>query len=297
MRMSEKCLLVCCRKAVTTGFTHAATSPGPLVRITISNWLLLIAAGSCAAPLLLLQLDGLVTAASTTTLPFSVHLVLLQPSVHELREAEDACAIKTFCGFHAPLFLIPKSKSHVAEKKQTANTSSLHKQTRIAQNQEFFPLGHHWKLKICQLKIVFCAKSTTTTPWSTSLRAQGTIFVSSFKDFARMGMRLGFWFCIHCIAKTLQKNPKHNNKSMSASFQQVRVGFLIITWSLWSVVHGSSLSKSLLLEGRDLLRKMSSSFRRRLRKSRPVHCRSADGVWHAPVQWHCAWCSSTMAMP
>ncbi len=119
MRMSEKCLLVCCRKAVTTGFTHAATSPGPLVRITISNWLLLIAAGGCAAPLLLEQLDGLVTAASTTTLPFSVHLVLLQPSVHELREAEDACAIKTFCRFHAPLFLIPKRKSHVAEKKQT----------------------------------------------------------------------------------------------------------------------------------------------------------------------------------
>jgi hypothetical protein len=147
----------------------------------------LIAAGGCTAPLLLLQLDGLVTAASTTTLPFSVHLVLLQPSVHELREAEDACAIKTFCGFHAPLFLIPKSKSHVAEKKQTVNTSSLHKQTRIAQNQEFFPLGHHWKLKI-----VFCAKSTTTTSWSTSLRAQWTIFVASFKDFARMGMRLGF---------------------------------------------------------------------------------------------------------
>jgi hypothetical protein len=81
--------------------------------------LLLIAAGGCAAPLLLEQLDGLVTAASTTTLPFSVHLVLLQPSVHELREAEDACAIKTFCRFHAPLFLIPKRKSHVAEKKQT----------------------------------------------------------------------------------------------------------------------------------------------------------------------------------
>jgi hypothetical protein len=78
--------------------------------------LLLIAAGGCAAPLLLEQLDGLVTAASTT-LPFSVHLVL-QPSVHELREAEDACAIKTFCRFHAPLFLIPKSKSHVAEKRQ-----------------------------------------------------------------------------------------------------------------------------------------------------------------------------------
>jgi len=120
MRMSEKCLLVCCRKAVTTGFTHAATSPGPLVRITISNSLLLVAAGGCAAPLLLLlQLDGLVTAASTTTLPFSVDLVLLQPSVHELREAENACAIKTFCGFHAPLFLISKSKSHVVEKKQT----------------------------------------------------------------------------------------------------------------------------------------------------------------------------------
>jgi hypothetical protein len=112
-----------------------------------------------------------------------------------------------------------------------------------------------------------------------------------------MGMKLGFWFCIHCIPKKLQKNPKHNNKSMSTSFQQVRVGFLIITCSLRSVVHGSSLSKSLLLEGRDLLRRRSSSFGRRLRKSRPVHCRSADGVWQGRVQWHCAWCSSTMAMP
>jgi hypothetical protein len=155
----------------------------------------LIAAGGCAAPLLLEQLDGLVTAASTTTLPFSVHLVLLQPSVHELREAEDACTINFFCGFHAPLFLIPKSKSHVAEKTNGQNTSSLHKQTTIAQNQECFPVGqwhHHWKLKISQLKIVFCAKSTTTTPWSTSLSAQWTIFVASFKDFARMGMKLGF---------------------------------------------------------------------------------------------------------
>jgi hypothetical protein len=186
------------------------------------------------------------------------------------------------------------------KRNKRSNTSSLHKETRIAQNQEFFPLGqwhHHWKLKICQLKIVFCAKSTTTTLWSTSLRAQRTIFVASFKDFARMGMKLGFWFCIHCITKKLQKNPKHNNKSMSTSFQQVRVGFLIITWSLRSVVHGSSLSKSLLLEGRDLLRRRSSPFGRRLRKSRPVHCRSADGVWQARVQWHCAWCSTTMAMP
>jgi hypothetical protein len=153
----------------------------------------LIAAGGCAAPLLLEQLDGLVTAASTTTLPFSVHLVLLQPSVHELREAEDTCAIKTFCRFHAPLF--QRANLMWLKRNKRSDTTSLHKQTRIAQNQEFFPLGqwhHHWKLKICQLKIVFCAKSTTTTPWSTSLRAQRTIFVASFKDFARMGMKLGF---------------------------------------------------------------------------------------------------------
>jgi predicted DNA binding CopG/RHH family protein len=44
MRMSEKCLLVCCRKAATNGFTHAAISLGPLVRITISTGLLLTAA-------------------------------------------------------------------------------------------------------------------------------------------------------------------------------------------------------------------------------------------------------------
>lgn len=203
------------------------------------------------------------------------------------------CNQKLFADFMHHYSWYQRANLMWLKRNKRSNTSSLHKQTRIAQNQEFFPLGqwhHHWKLKI-----VFCAKSTTTTPWSTSLRAQRTIFVASFKDFARMGMKLGFWFCIYCIAKKLQKNPKHNNKSMSTSFQQVRVGLLIITWSLWSIVHGSSLSKSLLLEGRDLLRR-SSSFGR-LRKRRPVHCRSADGVWHARVQWHCAWCSSTMAMP
>lgn len=81
MWMSEKCLLACCCKAATTGFTHAAISPGPLVRITVSTGLLLTAAVSSCAPLL--QLDELMTASSSSsssaTLPFLVH-PLLQPS-------------------------------------------------------------------------------------------------------------------------------------------------------------------------------------------------------------------------
>jgi hypothetical protein len=76
MQMSEKCLLVCCRKAATNGFTHAAISLGPLVRITISTGLLLTASSSSA------------------TLPFLVH-PLLQPSGLQTQKQKQ-CAIKLY---------------------------------------------------------------------------------------------------------------------------------------------------------------------------------------------------------
>jgi hypothetical protein len=96
------------RKAATTGFTHAAISPGPLIRITISTGLLLTAAVSSRAPLL--QLDQLMTASSSSsaTVPFSG-----PPSPTTLwftnSEAEAMSNQTLFLGvMHAP-FLMQKS--------------------------------------------------------------------------------------------------------------------------------------------------------------------------------------------
>ncbi len=138
--MSEKCLLVCCCKAATTGFTHAAISPGPLVRITISTGLLLTAAVSSCAPLL--QLDELMTASSSSssssaTLPFLVH-PLLQPSGLQTQKQKQ-CAIKLYswvsCMHHS---WYKRAISHSESNKCQITSMPFTIKTRIWQNQEEF---------------------------------------------------------------------------------------------------------------------------------------------------------------
>lgn len=134
--MSEKCLLVCCCIAATTGFTHAAIMPGPLVRITISTGLLLTAAVSSCAPLL--QLDELMTASSSSaTLPFLVH-PLLQPSGLQTQKQKQ-CAIKLYswvsCMHHS---WYKRAISHSESNKCQITSIPFTNKSRICQNQEEF---------------------------------------------------------------------------------------------------------------------------------------------------------------
>jgi len=119
MQMSEKCLLVCCRKAATNGFTHAAISLGPLVRITISTGLLLTASSSSA------------------TLPFLVH-PLLQPSGLQTQKQKQ-CAIKLYswvsCTHHS---WYKRAISHSESNKCQITSIPFTIKSRIWQNQEEF---------------------------------------------------------------------------------------------------------------------------------------------------------------